>query len=124
MKLEGVAILFFTLGLAALFYSGCSRKYWQTGRVCDNKYFVEMYREGYVEMYKEYLTDSTSFRMYVGRLDIESERFYFHCQGKDSIIIERRLTVIDDPKKSYRRIDSTINKRMFTLRELRNKYPL
>src|ERR1700683_980176 len=69
-----------------ILFTGCIRKYKWTLPICD-KLYVEVYNVNPAGVYSEYLTDSLSFRLYVGKIDFESERYLYHCSG-DSIAIE------------------------------------
>jgi len=72
--------------LFSLFITGCYKKYSRTVAVCDGKFFVEVYKHNFIDVAYDYLTDSTNFRMYVGKFDYEHAYYRYNCQ-KDSITI-------------------------------------
>ena len=47
------------------------KKYNRTITVCDGKLFVELYHHNFIDVGYEYLTDSTNFRIDVGKFDNE-----------------------------------------------------
>ncbi|NII23908.1 hypothetical protein HB364_02370 [Pseudoflavitalea sp. X16] len=78
----------FPAGLLGLILIGCNEKYkWTTG-LCENRFFVERFNVNPAGVDVHYLTDSSTFRMYVGRFDNEHENFSYSCVG-DSIVIVR-----------------------------------
>lgn len=66
--------------------SGCYKKYSRTVTVCDGKLFVEVYKHNFIDVAYDYLTDSSNFRMYVGKFDYEHGYYRYNCQG-DSLEI-------------------------------------
>jgi hypothetical protein len=68
------------------FLGGCFKKFDCTIKVCDKKLFVERYRHRFIDVGYYYLTDSSNFRMFVGKIDDEHGGYYFICQG-DSLKI-------------------------------------
>ncbi len=76
----------FVLMLFSLLISGCIKKYSRTLTVCDGNIFVERYHHNFIDVAYYYLTDSTNFKMYVGKFDNEHGGYSFKCQ-KDSISI-------------------------------------
>lgn len=76
-----IILIFFSFLLAS-----CIKKYSRTITVCDEKLFVEKYDHNFVDVAYCYLTDSSNFRMYVGKFDNEHGGYSFNCKG-DSIEI-------------------------------------
>ena len=66
--------------------AGCDKKYDRTITVCDGNLFVERYSPSYIDVAYYYLTDSSNFRMYVGKFDNEHGGYSIICQS-DSIAI-------------------------------------
>ena len=64
----------------------CYKKYSRTITVCNGNLFVERYHHNFIDEAYYYLTDSSNFRMYVGKFDNEHGGFYFKCLN-DSIEI-------------------------------------
>jgi hypothetical protein len=80
---------FYILLVFCLLFSGCVRKeYRATAKVCDKKLFVEIYNVNSFGVDAEYLTDSVSFRKYVGKFDEEHERYIYTCNGDSLNIIK------------------------------------
>jgi len=50
--------------------------------------FVEVYKANSFGMETHYITDSTNFRIFVGKIDIEHQNYHYSCHG-DTIRIER-----------------------------------
>lgn len=79
------AIIIITL---SHFFNGCIKQYKHTARVCNDKLYVEVFNINPAGVDCDYLTDSTNFRLYVGRWDNEHENFTYSCSG-DTIVIEK-----------------------------------
>ena len=82
MKKSSILIfvtLFFLLG-------GCTKEYSRTITVCDGNLFVEKYSHKFIDVAYYYLTDSSNFRIYVGKFDNEHGGYYIKCQ-EDSLQI-------------------------------------
>lgn len=72
--------------LFSFFLSGCNEKYSRTITVCDGNLFVERYRHKFIDVAYYYLTDSSNFRMYIGKFDNEHGGYSINCHS-DSISI-------------------------------------
>jgi hypothetical protein len=72
--------------LFSFFLAGCYKKYSRTITVCDEKIFVERYEHNFIDVAYYYITDSSNFRMYVGKFDNEHGGYSIKCQG-DSLAI-------------------------------------
>ena len=92
--------------LFTLLISGCYEKYNRTISVCDGNLFVERYSHSFIDVGYYYLTDSSNFRMFVGKFDNEHGGFSFKCQA-DTISIS----------ESYE--GEIINLRKYSLLDLR-----
>jgi hypothetical protein len=68
------------------FLLSCNTKYKSTIKVCDNKLFVEQFNNKYVDVAYDYLTDSTNFRIYIGKFDNEHAYYRYNCED-DSVVI-------------------------------------
>jgi hypothetical protein len=77
----------FIVMMCLIFSIGCVKSHKFTSKVCDGKFYVEVF---YVPIgsYKDYLTDSSNFRVYAGMLDADHEVFSFTCKG-DSLKIDK-----------------------------------
>jgi hypothetical protein len=72
--------------LFSFLLAGCYKKYSRTIPVCDGKLFGERYEHNFIDVAYYYLTDSSSFRMYVGKFDNEHGGYSIKCQD-DSVTI-------------------------------------
>src|SRR6478736_6217299 len=72
--------------LFSFLLTSCYKKYSRTITVCNGNLFVERYRHNSIDIAYYYLTDSSNFRIYVGKFDNEHGGYYFNC-FKDSIEI-------------------------------------
>lgn len=77
--------------LIALLFSSCIKSYKRTIKLCDDKLYVEVFNVNPAGVDADYLTDSLTFRYYVGKWDNEHENFNYTCKG-DSIIILKQIT--------------------------------
>jgi len=93
---------------------GCVKKYKRTVNVCSNKLYVEIFNVNTAGVDAHYLTDSLSFRLYVGRFDNEHENFHYMCE-RDSVVIEKLATVDTSG------IRQVIESRAYKLEDLKNK---
>ena len=108
-------------------YDDKSRKsYDDTFDVCGGKYFVEkftVFGNGAFgsDQKSNYLTDSSTFRIFVGTFDEGHEVYNYSCAG-DSIYIVKynRELVSTNPSKIKATV---IYKLAFNLKELAIKYP-
>ena len=66
-------------------FTSCYKRYIGTRNICGNNLYVEIYEINPAGVDACYLTDSTNFRMYIGRFDPESANYDFKCHG-DSFI--------------------------------------
>lgn len=82
MKVIYVSLIF------CLLLGGCRKKFINTATVCNGKFFVEIFDINVFGVYSHYLTDSTSFRIFIGKYDVEHEGFTYRCSG-DSLIVAR-----------------------------------
>ena len=79
--------------------AGCHEKYNRTISVCDGKLFVERYEHSFIDVAYYYLTDSTSFRMYVGKFDNEHAGYSFKCYNDSLSISEHYEEKVIKTKK-------------------------
>jgi hypothetical protein len=78
--------------LLFLLISGCAeKKYKRTKKITDRKLYVEVFTANSWGLNQEYLTDSLTFRMFVGTVDEEHDYYTYQCQG-DSLYIKKILT--------------------------------
>jgi hypothetical protein len=70
--------------LCLAFLSGCAKRYRFTAKVCDNRLYVEVFQVNPFGVDADYLTDSISFRKYIGDSDEEHETYSYTCIG-DSV---------------------------------------
>jgi hypothetical protein len=76
-----IIVIFFSF-----FLSGCYKEYSRTIIVCDKKLFVERYSHNFIDVAYYYITDSSNFRMFVGKFDNEHGGYSFKCYS-DSVAI-------------------------------------
>jgi hypothetical protein len=85
-----------------------------TTKVCDNLYveIFSVYKGGVQggDVNSDYLTDSISFRLFVGTYD-DNRNFYYHCHG-DSVVIE---------EISRRSPDYVFSKRTYSIKQLQKE---
>ena len=72
--------------LFSFFLTGCYKKYRSTSTVCNKKFFVEQFNHTSIDVAYDYLTDSSNFRIYVGKFDYEHGYYRYNCRN-DSIDI-------------------------------------
>ncbi len=97
----------FSVIIAILFsflLTGCYNNYKRTITVCDGKLFVELYHHNFIDVGYEYLTDSTNFRIDVGKFDNEHGFYSYNCQGDSLTISEHYEEKITNVRK-YSLID-------------------
>lgn len=89
------------------FLLSCNTKYKSTIKVCDGKLFVEQFNSKYIDVAYDYLTDSTNFRIYIGKFDNEHAYYRYNCES-DSVqiseiyegkVINIRKYSLDDLRK-------------------------
>lgn len=103
-------------GLSGLILIGCNEKYkWTTG-VCENRFFVERFNVNRAGMDAHYLTDSSTFRMYVGKFDNEHENYSYSCVG-DSIVIAKLAA---DPSGARKQVA----RNAYSIAALKMEYPI
>ncbi|HEY1200141.1 MAG TPA: hypothetical protein VGE79_04120, partial [Niastella sp.] len=85
-----------------------------TTEVCEHTLYVETINVNPAGVDADYITDSVSFRLYVGKLDNEHENISFWCSC-DSLVIEK----IADVDTS--RVRQVIDTRVFSIKELKSK---
>jgi len=93
---------------------GCVKTYKFTSHVCNGKLYAENFNVNPAGVDAVYLTDSLSFRLYVGKYDNEHENFNFGCKG-DSVII-KKLASIDTTG-----IMKVIETNVYNLKDLKTK---
>lgn len=75
------------LAVLCITFTSCYKKYIGTRNACGNNLYVETYQINLMEVDVCYLTDSTNFRIFVGRFDPQFATYDFKCYG-DSVYIE------------------------------------
>ena len=97
------------LVLSSAIFIGCNKSYDHTINVCSNRLFVERFKHRFIDVSYYYLTDSSSFRVFVGKFDNEHGGFSFGCMSdsvevsehyEDSVITFRKYSFKDLQKKS------------------------
>jgi hypothetical protein len=101
--------------LLSLLLLGCNKheKFKRTVKVCNDRFFVEVYNTNPAGIDVHYLTDSVSFRFLVGKFDNDHENFSYSCEG-DTITIKKLESA--GPGQRTRNVS---NIRKFGLHELR-----
>lgn len=82
----------------SLVYIGCVAKHKASVKICGGQFYVEMYNVNPAGVDEDYLTDSSGFKVYVGKFDNEHENFRYVCNG-DSITIMKLAMQIDGKMK-------------------------
>jgi hypothetical protein len=97
---------------------GCTNKYRVTGEACNGAYHMEFYQVNPFGVDAVYLTDSSTFRVYLGDIDEGNQCFKIECSA-DSIYInklgQRGHSIEDTVELSYK-------KETFALRMLRRDH--
>jgi len=93
---------------------GCTKKHKSTTKICGGLLYVESFNVNPVGVDEDYLTDSLTFRLYVGKFDNEHENFSYICNC-DTIRIMKRVMV------TYGNKMKTIDEKLLSLTDLRNK---
>ena len=82
-------IYYFILASFLTIAAGCAEKKYKWTRKFPNcNLYVEVFTANSWGLNQEYLTDSSTFRMYVGTVDEEHDYYIFQCQ-QDSIYIKK-----------------------------------
>ena len=76
-------------GIIAL--TSCVKKYKFTSAICDKKLYVEVFNVNPFGVDADYLTDSVTFRKYIGDWDEKHETYRYYCEG-DSIHIMKTVS--------------------------------
>jgi len=76
------------LSLTCFVFFGCFKKYSATIRVCSDGLYVEGFQVNPAGVYADYLTDSATFRVYIGKFDPEQNYYYYRCAG-DSVYVTK-----------------------------------
>jgi hypothetical protein len=85
-------ILLLVVLICCLFFMSCRKKHESTEAICSGL-FREVFNVNPMGVDSHYVTDSTTFRLYVGRVDNEHENYSYTCIG-DSLKIEK-VAVVD-----------------------------
>jgi hypothetical protein len=124
----------FDISLLFLF-TGCinyhsKKDYKYTYNLCKHQpeCACQLYADGYLvfgmgalgsDVYSEYLTDSSMFRVYTGTVDEYDERMIYACKG-DSIYVEKRTN------KGYAREDwgsfKVLDRKVYSLKDIKRKH--
>ena len=91
----------------------CIKKYKRTIAVCNGKFFIEVYNVNPAGVDADYLTDSTNFKLYLGKYDNEHENIHCSCSG-DTLFVEK-LAPDEDGEQ---RITET---KIYSLKDLKKK---
>lgn len=105
------------LATSCLIFISCYKKYIGTRTICENDLYLEIYEINPAGIDACYVTDSTNFRIYVGKFDPESGNYKFRCKG-DILYIEKfkeRDEYISDT------VNIVIEKRLLNLRVLKHQ---
>ncbi len=85
-------IQLFAYTLLFLFILSCAeKKYKRTKKIIGRNLYVEVFTANSLGLNQEYLTDSLSFRIYIGTVDEEHDYYTYQCRG-DSLYIKKVLT--------------------------------
>lgn len=92
--------------------SGCVKRYKFTAKVCDKRLYVEVFQTNPFGVDVDYLTDSISFRKYIGDWDEEHETYSYWCIG-DSVHVLKRVR-----GNRWARMDTTSDGKMTVISNL------
>jgi hypothetical protein len=92
--------------IVTLLFASCVRRFKFTTKVCGDKLYVENFNINPFGVDEDYLTDSMSFKIYIGKFDNEHENFSYVCSG-DSIKV-LKLTEVAGAEERMKRVDSII----------------
>ena len=82
-------IYYFIFAFSLTVVAGCAaKKYKRTIKIPSCNLYVEVFTANSWGLNQEYLTDSLTFRMYVGTVDEEHDYYSYQCQ-QDSIYIKK-----------------------------------
>jgi hypothetical protein len=105
------------LVIISVLFGGCFAKHKFTAKVCNGKLYSEVYNINPAGVDEDYLTDSSTFRIFIGKFDSDHENFSYVCSG-DSIKVLKLAT--DTSGERMKLVDS----RVLSLSELKmNKFP-
>ena len=85
--------------LFSFLLTGCYKKYDRTITVCNGNLFVERYSHNSIDVAYYYLTDSTNFRIFIGKFDNEHGGYHFNCLNDSIEIFEVYEEKIVNSKK-------------------------
>ena len=89
-----------------LLFTGCVKRHRSTTKVCGGRLYAECFNVNPFGVDENYLTDSMSFKIYIGKFDNEHENFSYVCNG-DSIKV-LKLTEGTAAGEKMKRVDSVI----------------
>ena len=108
------------VGVIFCVLSGCKRRYKTTETVCKDNLFVETFIVYPLE--ENYLTDSSTFRVYIGKYDEDNESYSYKC-NRDTIIVEKFSMNDNNPKDPYKRSNRVVDKQVLDLATLKKDHP-
>lgn len=116
------------LTMICCLFIGCIKKYERTIRLCDSRLYLEVFNVNPAGVDSEYLTDSTNFRIYIGRFDNEHEFFKYQCR-QDSVYILKigtgntncKWVTLPDGSQTVQCDIDTLERKTIRLYELRKK---
>ncbi|MGG9972804.1 hypothetical protein ACQ33O_13510 [Ferruginibacter sp. SUN002] len=81
------------MALLSSLFVGCIKRHKSTIKVCNNTLNVEVFNINPAGVDAEYLMDSVNFRLYIGKLDSDHERYSYTCQ-EDTVCV-KKIAIVD-----------------------------
>jgi hypothetical protein len=75
----------------SLVYVGCAGKHKATIKVCGDQFYIESFNVNPAGVDEDYLTDSLSFRVYIGKYDNDHQNFSYVCKGNSITIMKLEM---------------------------------
>lgn len=107
MKVKFLFVIIFTL-----FDAGCFQRIHRGTIELNCHLYVENFNVNPFGVDEVYLTDSLNFRVYVGKCDVEHERFTFVCK-EDNIIVYKKA---EDNQGVWKKVDSLFLSREYLIK--------
>lgn len=95
---------FLVIVIFSLITSGCYQRIKKSTLELDCRIYVERYDVNAFGVDENYLSDSSNFRIFVGKFDVEHETFSYKCKN-DNIVIYKRA---EDSQGKWKIEDSVI----------------
>lgn len=96
--------MMFLIGLSFLI-TGCVKQYKGTVKLHERNLYIETFNVNPAGVDCHYVTDSVTFRLYIGKFDNEHENYHYWCRD-DSLLVQKigcnaftgNMQVLDSPR--------------------------